>query len=124
METRTPGAAGGPGKRTGRKAGTAPRSDPTTLSYRDVEELLAERGVEVGHTTVFRWVLRFTPLLTLIRGSCLSEHGRGRFRVDEDRDDATDVGKHDALGLLDLNLKRTTRRSALVNSTMHSCVGN
>ncbi len=29
METRTPGAAGGPGKRTGRKASTAPRSDPT-----------------------------------------------------------------------------------------------
>ena len=28
VETRTPGAAGGPGKRTGRKASTAPRSDP------------------------------------------------------------------------------------------------
>ncbi len=26
------------------------------LSYRDVEELLVERGVEVGHVTVFRWV--------------------------------------------------------------------
>ena len=26
------------------------------LSYRDVEELLAERGVEVDHTTLFRWV--------------------------------------------------------------------
>jgi transposase-like protein len=33
------------------------------LSYRDVEELLAERGVDVGHVTVFRWVQRFTPLL-------------------------------------------------------------
>ena len=33
------------------------------LSYRDVEELLAERGVEVDHVTVFRWVQRFTPLL-------------------------------------------------------------
>jgi transposase-like protein len=32
------------------------------LSYRDVEELLAERGVEVDHVTVYRWVLRFTPL--------------------------------------------------------------
>ena len=31
------------------------------LSYRDVEELLAERGVEVDHVTVYRWVLRFTP---------------------------------------------------------------
>jgi transposase-like protein len=29
------------------------------LSYRDVEELLVERGVEVDHVTVFRWVQRF-----------------------------------------------------------------
>ena len=33
------------------------------LSYRDVEELLAERGVEADHVTVYRWVQRFTPLL-------------------------------------------------------------
>ena len=33
------------------------------LSYRDVAELLAERGIEVNHVTVFRWVQRFTPLL-------------------------------------------------------------
>jgi transposase, IS6 family len=26
------------------------------LSYRDVEELLAERGIKVGHVTVYRWV--------------------------------------------------------------------
>ncbi len=29
------------------------------LSYRDVEELLAEHGVEVDHVSVFRWVQRF-----------------------------------------------------------------
>jgi transposase, IS6 family len=33
------------------------------LSYRDLEELLAERGIEVDHVTLFRWVQRFTPLL-------------------------------------------------------------
>jgi IS6 family transposase len=33
------------------------------LSYRDVEELLAERGIEVDHVTVYRWVQRFTPLV-------------------------------------------------------------
>jgi transposase-like protein len=33
------------------------------LSYRDVEELLVERGVEVDHVTLYRWVQRFTPLL-------------------------------------------------------------
>jgi transposase, IS6 family len=26
------------------------------LSYRDVEELLAERGIEVDHVTIYRWV--------------------------------------------------------------------
>jgi len=34
-----------------------------SLSYRDVEELLAERGVTVDHVSVCRWVQRFTPLL-------------------------------------------------------------
>ena len=33
------------------------------LSYRDLEELLAERGIEVDHVTLYRWVSRFTPLL-------------------------------------------------------------
>ena len=30
------------------------------LSYRDVEELLAERSVEVDHVTIYRWVQTFT----------------------------------------------------------------
>jgi IS6 family transposase len=33
------------------------------LSFRDVEELLVERGIEVAHVTIHRWVQRFTPLL-------------------------------------------------------------
>ena len=33
------------------------------LSYRDLEELLAERRIEVDHVTLYRWVHRFTPLL-------------------------------------------------------------
>jgi hypothetical protein len=33
------------------------------LSYRDVEELLAERGIAVDHVTTYRWVQQFTPLL-------------------------------------------------------------
>jgi transposase-like protein len=31
------------------------------LSYRDVEELLAERGIKVDHVTIYRWVQRFAP---------------------------------------------------------------
>ncbi|SDR64072.1 Transposase (or an inactivated derivative) [Rhizobiales bacterium GAS113] len=33
-----------------------------TLSYRDVEELLAERGLDVSYETIRRWVLKFGPL--------------------------------------------------------------
>jgi transposase, IS6 family len=33
------------------------------LSYRDVEELILERGLRVDHTTVFRWVQRYAPEL-------------------------------------------------------------
>ena len=34
-----------------------------SLSYRDVEELLSIRGVEVDHATIQRWVYKFTPLI-------------------------------------------------------------
>jgi hypothetical protein len=40
------------------------------LSYRDVEELLAERGVEVDHVTLYRWVQRFAPLLAEAARPC------------------------------------------------------
>jgi transposase-like protein len=33
------------------------------LSYRDLEEMLVERGIDVDHSTINRWVLRFSPLL-------------------------------------------------------------
>ena len=33
-----------------------------TSSYRDVEEALAERGLDVSYETVRRWVLKFGPL--------------------------------------------------------------
>ena len=52
------------------------------LSYRDVEELLTERGVEVDHVTVYRWVLRFMPLLAETARPC--RHAVGdRWSVDE-----------------------------------------
>jgi transposase, IS6 family len=52
------------------------------LSYREVEELLTERGVEVDHVTVYRWVQRFTPLL--VDAARLCRHAVGdRWNVDE-----------------------------------------
>jgi transposase-like protein len=52
------------------------------LSYRDVEELLTERGVEVDHTTVYRWVQRFSPLLAEVARPCRHAVG-SRWEVDE-----------------------------------------
>jgi transposase, IS6 family len=52
------------------------------LSYRDVEELLAERGIIVDHVTIYRWVQRFTPLLIDAARPC--RHAPGdRWFVDE-----------------------------------------
>jgi transposase-like protein len=34
-----------------------------SLSYRDLQELMAERGLSVDHTTVWRWVQRYAPVL-------------------------------------------------------------
>jgi IS6 family transposase len=49
------------------------------LSYRDVEELLAERGITVDSVTVFRWVQRFTPLLIDAARPCRHIPGDRRF---------------------------------------------
>jgi transposase-like protein len=52
------------------------------LSYRDVEELLIERGIEVDHVSVYRWVQRFAPLLADAARFC--RHAPGdRWFVDE-----------------------------------------
>jgi IS6 family transposase len=52
------------------------------LSCRDVEELLAERGVTVDHVTIYRWVQRFTP--ELIEAARPSRHAPGnRWLADE-----------------------------------------
>ncbi|EKU45303.1 IS431 transposase [Staphylococcus massiliensis S46] len=33
------------------------------LSYRDISEILRERGVNVHHSTVYRWVQEYAPIL-------------------------------------------------------------
>lgn len=33
------------------------------LRYRDVEELMAKRGLSVDHTTIYRWIQRYAPEL-------------------------------------------------------------
>jgi transposase, IS6 family len=52
------------------------------LSYRDLEELLAERGIDADHVTLYRWVQRFTPLFIDAARPCRHTVGR-RWFVDE-----------------------------------------
>ena len=33
------------------------------LSYRDLEEMMVERGLTMDHSTIARWVLRYAPVL-------------------------------------------------------------
>ena len=54
-----------------------------SLSYRDVEELLAERGLRADHATVWRWVQRYAPELERRLRSRLKETNDS-WRVDSD----------------------------------------
>jgi IS6 family transposase len=52
------------------------------LSYRDVEEMMRERGLEVDHSTVFRWVQRYAPEINKRVRQHLKMSGTS-YRVDE-----------------------------------------
>ena len=48
-----------------------------TLSYRDVEDLLAERGLMVSTESIRRWVLKFGPVIAKnLRGTLPKSHSR------------------------------------------------
>jgi len=53
-----------------------------SLSLRDVEELLLERGLEADHTTVWRWIQRYGPELERRLRHCLKPTNKS-WRVDE-----------------------------------------
>lgn len=52
------------------------------LSYRDVEEMMKERGLDVDHSTVFRWVQRYAPEINKRVRQHLKMSGTS-YRVDE-----------------------------------------
>src|SRR4051794_28263830 len=52
------------------------------LSYRDIEELFLERGLEVDHATLNRWVLAYAPLIER-RLRAFRKPPCGSIRVDE-----------------------------------------
>jgi len=53
-----------------------------SLSYRDLKEMMAERGLVMDHVTIWRWVQRYAPILNLRLGR--ERRGTSRsWRVDE-----------------------------------------
>ncbi len=53
-----------------------------SLSYRDIEEMMTERGLSVDHTTIYRWVQRYAPELDKRSRSHLKQTNDS-WRVDE-----------------------------------------
>jgi IS6 family transposase len=53
-----------------------------SLSYRDLEEMMVERGLSVDHSTIARWVLRYAPILNQRIRRHL-RHPNRSWRVDE-----------------------------------------
>ena len=52
------------------------------LSYRQIEEMMGERGVEVDHSTLHRWVLKYVPQLEKVFLARKRPVG-GSWRMDE-----------------------------------------
>ena len=52
------------------------------VSYRDLEEIMAERGVRVDHATLNRWVVKFSPLIAA-RAQARKRSTATSWRVDE-----------------------------------------
>ena len=55
------------------------------LSYRDLVEMMAERGVELAHTTILRWVTRYRG------GRAFSDTGISGFLAGHHRDRRVEV---------------------------------
>jgi putative transposase len=58
-----------------------------SLSLRNLEEMMQERGITVDHSTVHRWVIKLTPVLETAFRKRKKKHGRGgvsdSWRLDE-----------------------------------------
>ncbi|MCF1432606.1 IS6 family transposase [Agrobacterium vitis] len=52
------------------------------VSYRDFEEIMAERGVNLDHATLNRWVVKYSPLIAVQARRCKSKPS-GSWRMDE-----------------------------------------
>jgi putative transposase len=61
------------------------------LSYRNLEEMMLERGVEVDHSNIYRWVQKFTPKLEAAFRKCEKRAVGDSWRMDETSHEAVTV---------------------------------
>ncbi len=53
-----------------------------SLSYRDLEEMMIERGLSIDHTTIYRWVQHYAPILEK-KCRAMPKQTNDSWRVDE-----------------------------------------
>jgi hypothetical protein len=72
------------------------------LSFRDLVEMMSERGLQLAHTTILRWVQRYAPEF-IKRWHRFGRLAGRSWRVDETYDDEHD---HDSESPLRQNIAR------------------
>jgi transposase-like protein len=94
-----------------------------SLSLRDLEEMMAERGISVDHATIHRWVVRYSPeLLKRFLRKALKRHGRPeRIVIDGSQTNREAIRSCDAADRLQDRSRRQLkpiriRRSAYLNN--------
>jgi putative transposase len=93
-----------------------------TLSYRDVEDLLAERGFEISNETIRRWVLKFGPAIArnLRRGRSVAHdqwHLDEMWRAVDSEGEVLDMlvqPRRDKAAALKLLLRKLVKRQVCV----------
>ena len=79
------------------------------LSLRNLEEMMAERGISVDHSTIHRWVLRFSPKLLKsfnLRKRAVTE----KWHVDDPKGSAKQQNLYQGPGAVDVSLPRHRQR--------------
>ena len=71
------------------------------LSLRDLKEMVAERGINVDHSTIHRWVVHFSPLL-LKRFNRRKRAVTGKWHMDDPKGSAEQQDLHKGAGSMDV----------------------
>ena len=94
-----------------------------SLSYRDLEELMQERGYVVDHSTIQRWVVHYAPRIEKAFRKNKKRIG-DRWRLDETYSVPGAQGKHGCLNEPRVYLKYTNNEAGVkLFASMPGCAG-